>query len=180
MALPPEVFALSIETVFEKLRGRPENIDTFLRCQYALAIPQICSGAVPNMNNKNGESLRQRFIRYSNLYKTFFRPVWPTAKVYHHDPINSRGGVTSGGWFCMEFGSPDRNKSWAVIVRTGQSSSDFYTFRPRNIDPGKTYQVTFDSSGSTVTIEGWQLINDGLKLRLENRMSSELLLFEAQ
>lgn len=180
MALPPEVFALSIETVFEKFRGRPENIDTFLRCQYALAIPQICSGAVPDMNDKKGKSLRQRFLRYGNLYKTFFRPVWPTAKVYHHDPINSRGGVSSSGWFCMEFGSPDRKKAWTVIVRIGQSSSDIYTFRPRSIDPGKTYQVTLDSSGSSVAIEGWQLINDGLTLRLENRTSSELLLFETQ
>ena len=80
----------------------------------------------------------------------------------------------------MEFASPDRRKGWATIVRLRDSDSDIYRLRPRGLDPAKTYRVTFDSLGTTVTVDGLRLVQEGLSIRLESVLASELLLFEAQ
>jgi hypothetical protein len=58
--------------------------------------------------------------------------------------------------------------------------SDTYVLRPRGLDPGKSYRVTFDSMGTTATVDGLSLMRDGLPIRLESNLSSELLLFEVQ
>lgn len=100
--------------------------------------------------------------------------------MYHHAPVTSRGGVTSSGWFAMEYTSPDRAKGWANIVRIGRSESDTYLFKPRGLHRGKMYRVKFDSTDEIATVDGWQLVRDGLPIRLESILSSELLLFEAQ
>jgi len=100
--------------------------------------------------------------------------------MYHHAPVSSRGGVTSSGWFAMEYTAPDGAKGWATIVRIGKSESDGYLFLPRGLDPGRTYRVTFDAPGSVATIEGYRLMHHGLLIRQEALMSSELLLFKAE
>jgi alpha-galactosidase len=79
----------------------------------------------------------------------------------------------------MEVAAPDRTKAWATLVRIGSSHSDVYVFRPRGLDRGKTYRVTFDSTGETATMTGMELFRDGVPVRLESVMSSELLLLEA-
>jgi hypothetical protein len=56
---------------------------------------------------------------------------------------------------------------------------DTYTFRPRGLDPARTYRLTFDSLGTSMTVDGLRLIQQGVPLRLENVGMSELLLFEA-
>ncbi len=85
----------------------------------------------------------------------------------------------STGWFRMEFATPDRAKAWATIVRVGSSNSPVYVFKPRGLDRGKTYRLTFDSTGETVTMTGMELVRGGVPVRLESVMSSELLLLEA-
>ena len=86
----------------------------------------------------------------------------------------------SSGWFAMEYAAPDRSKAWATIVRIGTSKSDSYFLKPRGLDRGKTYQVTFDTTGEMASISGMELVRDGVPVRLESAMSSELLLFEAK
>jgi hypothetical protein len=109
----------------------------------------------------------------------FARNDWAAARVFHHAPINRRGDVESSPWFAMEFASPDQTKGWATIVRIGESDNLLYLFKPKGVDVGKTYRVTFDSTGSTIKIKGWELKRDGLPVHLETRVASELLLFEA-
>jgi hypothetical protein len=36
---------------------------------------------------------RERFLHYASLYKQFIRPLLPTCKLYHHEPVNARSGV---------------------------------------------------------------------------------------
>ena len=90
-----------------------------------------------------------------------------------------RGGVTSSGWLALEYGTPDRTKGWATIIRVGPSESDRYVLLPRGLDRGKRYRVTFDSTGETAAIDGWELVRDGVPVHLESVLSSELMLFEA-
>ena len=179
LAFPPEMFVVAHGAVREQALGRPANFDTYLRCQFTLSIPQLFAGMIgPSLDALSPERL-ERFQHYVSLYKKFIRPLWRTCRVYHHQPINHRGGVDSSPWFCMEFAGPDRNKAWATIVRISSSGQDTFQFHPKGLDAGKTYRVTLDSTGSQLDLEGWKLIRDGLAIPLEMRTESELLLFEA-
>ena len=180
LAFPPEIFNIAFGAVREQALGRPENFNTFLRCQFTLCLPQLFAGMVAPSLDKLSEEHLERFRHYAGIYKTFIRPLWPTAKVYHHEPVNRDSQVDTSPWFAMEFCTPDRSRGWATIVRMGQTQDNAYRFKPKGLDSGKTYRVTFDSTASTITIAGWQLIRDGLAIPLETRISSELLLFESK
>jgi hypothetical protein len=80
----------------------------------------------------------------------------------------------------MEFTSPDRTKGWATIIRLSKTETGGYLFKPRGIDEGRKYRVTFDNSGETRAVEGDALMRDGVALRPTPSVASELLLFEAQ
>jgi hypothetical protein len=54
-----------------------------------------------------------------------------------------------------------------------------YRFKPRGLDPARTYRLTFDSLGTSATVDGLRLIQEGVELQLENVGMSELLLFQA-
>jgi hypothetical protein len=148
---------------------------------------------------------KARFHHYARIYKEFIRPLLPTCKVYHHEPVNARGGVESSPWFALEYASPDRTKGWALIVRMRNGKGDLfvhkyhnevtqdtavspddiyredtYTFLPRGLDPAKRYRVTLDALDTVLSVDGLRLIQDGLPVRLENVGLSELLLFEAE
>ena len=180
LAFPPEMFVVAHGAVREQALGRPSNLDTFLRCQFTLSVPQLYSGMIaPSVKSLHPERL-ERFRHYANLYKTFIRPLWPTSRVFHHEPVNRSGGVESSPWFAMEFSSPDKRKGWATIVRVGYTDDDGYLFKPKGLDLGKTYRVTFDSTGSSIDVRGLELVRDGLAIPLESRIESELLLFEAK
>ena len=174
LSLPPEVLVIGGGARFE--RG---HLDTYLRFTFTLQTPWLHSGVAPGLDYL-GQSIKERYIHYTELYKNFIRPILPTSKMYHHAPLSATGGVTSTPWFAVEFTSPDRRKGWATIALLSKSDEDTYFFRPRGLDRGKTYKVTFDNSGDNALIDGFRLMQDGILIRLEAAMSSELLLFEAK
>ncbi|OHB76729.1 MAG: hypothetical protein A2W31_03750 [Planctomycetes bacterium RBG_16_64_10] len=181
LGLPPENFViLHLAHGGGVGRGLPQALDTILRMSYATSTPQIFTGITAPTVATLAPQRRARFLHYGRLYKEFIRPLLPTCKVYHHEPIHSRGGVTSSGWFVMEYAAPDRAKGWAVLIRTGPTDTDTYLFRPRGLDPGKTYQVRFDSLDSTAPSQGLHLLREGLPIRLESTGSSELILFDGR
>ena len=121
----------------------------------------------------------ERHKHYAKLYKEFMRPLLGTCKQYHHAPISARTGITSSGWVVLEYAAPDRTKGWATIIRVGPSDTDRYVLLPKGLDRGKTYRVTFDSTGETATVGGWELVRDGVPVDLESVLTSEIVLFEA-
>jgi alpha-galactosidase len=172
---PPENFVIAFGIpAISPNRG---HFDTHLRLTYSLGTPWLAPVA-PTLQELSPERL-ERYRHYANLYKHFIRPLWPTCRVYHHAPANSREGVERNPWFAMEFAAPDRAKGWATIVRLADSDSDTYLLRPRGLDPAGSYRVTFDSAGTSAIINGERLMHEGLLIRLESTLSSELLLFEA-
>jgi len=172
LGLPPETLVTAIGAP-----GWKGSLDTYLRSTFTLSTPLIAFGPAPSVEDLNSQS-RERFLHYVKIYKEFIRPLLPTCKMYHHAPVSSRRGVESSGWFAMEYAAPDGARGWATIVRIGESDSDTFLFMPRGLEPGRTYRVTFDSKGRTATIDGWRLMYEGLPIRLEAALSSELLLFE--
>jgi hypothetical protein len=112
----------------------------------------------------------------------------PEVKVFHHAPVNARGGVESGDWFAMEFASPDKRRGWATVIplATGQ---DRYLLRLRGVDEAQRYRITLDNSGKTFESPGADLRTSGIELTFsagdatartqEKHPASELVLLEA-
>jgi alpha-galactosidase len=155
------------------------QLDTFLRASFCIMTPHLLQGTAPTLESMNPLTL-ERFIHFSKLFKRFMRPLLGTCRMYHHEPTNAFGGVDSSPWFAMEYGTPDKSKGWALIVRLSPGGPDINVFKPRGLAPTRIYRVTFDSLDESVLISGLSLIRDGLPLRLESAKSSELLLFEQE
>jgi len=173
LALPPEALVVAIGAP-----GWKGPLETYLRCTFSLSTPLLAFGPAPSLE-ETSPVVREAFLRYAGLYKQVVRPLLSDCRMFHHAPVSARGGVTSSGWFAVEFASPDRSRGWATVVRTGDSESDTFLLLPRGLDPGRTYRVTFDSIDVTAEVAGLQLAREGLRIRLEAMLSSELLLFEA-
>lgn len=176
LALPPEIFVigLGIAIPFDYIG----HLDTHLRATFTLSRPFILSGVAPPHEVISPER-KERYLHFINIYKNFIRPIFATCKVYNHAPITAYDGVDSDGWLVIEFGAENREKGWATFIRLGESDSDIFLFKPKGLNPGKSYRVTFDNMDETATIDGVRLMQEGLPIRLESIMSSELLLFEA-
>jgi alpha-galactosidase len=173
---PPENFVIAFG--IPALSPNRGYFDTQLRSTFSLATPWLAPVA-PTLKDLSPQRL-ERYRHYSTLYKEFIRPLWPTCRMYHHAPVNMHQDFDKGGWFVAEFASPDRTKAWATFVRLAEADGDVYVFRPRGLDPARTYRVTVDSVGTTAKVDGMQLIQQGLPVRLETALSSELLLFQAE
>jgi hypothetical protein len=155
------------------------DLDTTLRGAYALGnTPRIFNSLLPRTIAELRPATRERFLHYARLYRSFIRPMLPTCKVYHHAPVNATGGVESGGWFAMEFASPNRTKAWATVIRLAGGPSEAYALRLKGVDAKLTYRVTFDNTGRTESLPGGQLMRGGLPVQPPSSPRSELILLE--
>ena len=53
------------------------------------------------------------------------------------------------------------------------------TRRPRGLDPARTYRLTCDAGGTTRTVDGGRLMDDGVRVGVAAPFTSDLLTFEA-
>jgi hypothetical protein len=83
-------------------------------------------------------------------------------------------------WVVLEYATPDAQKGLGWIFRTDESSDAVYRFMPRGLDLSRTYQVTFSNSEQTLEIFGYLLLQQGIPVRLEGDLTSELLIFCAK
>lgn len=203
LALPPDVFTILHGADGGGMNNvKAQNLDTLLRIGFTLAIPQIfVTMTAPSLAEMTPGRL-EAYRKYARLYKDFIRPVLPFIRLYHHEPINDCGGAVSSAWFAAEFAAPGRDRGWALIVRMYNGAGDKYilnhghevtstfappeipfdlspeyVFRPRGLCADARYRVTLDSDGSCFEMNGYELIRDGLRTRLENVGMSELILF---
>jgi alpha-galactosidase len=174
LCIPPEVIEMGYGTAKE--RG---PLDTYLRVNYTLAMPQHVTGIAPSLEELP-PVVRDQCRHYAEIYKTFIRPILPVSRVFHHNPSFLTGANPwEDPWFAMEYASPSGERGWATIVhRAFSSGSVDYLFKPRGLKRSSSYKVTFDSTGEQVLLSGNDLIEKGILLHLESVMSSELLLFE--
>ncbi|MGD8750564.1 MAG: alpha-galactosidase [Anaerolineales bacterium] len=204
LGLPPEVLLILHGADGGRGMGKPQSLDTILRMSFATSIPQIFVGTVAPSVEELSPLRKARFLHYRKIYTEFIRPLLPTCKVFHHEPVNAHGGVESSPWFAMEYTAPDRTQGWAFIARMRNGKGDLYVhkyhnqlvddievippkdayegdtyiLKPRGLDPANNYRVTYDSLSTAVSISGLELVRQGLSVRLENAGMSELLLFE--
>jgi hypothetical protein len=162
---------------------KTEEFETIMRGAFCLGnTPMLVTGFLPKTLDDITPDITRKFRHYTDLYKSYIRPLMATCKVYHLAPINATGGVETGDWFAMEFVSSDCRQGWALVVRIADSGSDTYDLKLKGLNARADYAVTSDNSGSTDTIKGATLMSEGLRVKMPDGKgcSSELLLFTAR
>lgn len=112
-----------------------------------------------------------------DLYKNFVRPFMSEGRIYHHTPTFN--GPEPQGWGVLELAARDCSRGIAGAFQLSAPREREYLLRPRGLDAGLRYRVTWDNSGRSCEVDGFTLTNQGLVIRLEGPLTSELLLFEA-
>jgi alpha-galactosidase len=100
----------------------------------------------------------------------------PDAIVFHHTPALPL--FKPSPWCVLEYASSDSSRAVVGIFRLTGPADGSYRFRPRGLRASNRYRVSFDNSGDVVEVSGLELRSDGIKVRLESPLTSELLLFE--
>jgi alpha-galactosidase len=111
------------------------------------------------------------------LYKEFVRPFMSTGRIYHHTPAFA--GPEPQGWGVLELAAGDRTRGICGLFQLSAPREPEYLLRVRGLDRSRRYQVTFDNTGQTCQVDGFTLMQQGIAVRLEGALTSELLRFEA-
>ena len=99
-----------------------------------------------------------------------------TGRIYHHTPEVS--GLDPHGWGVLELASGDRTRGICGLFQLAAPTQPEYRLRLRGLDVSRRYRVTWDNSGSACEMDGVTLMKEGVTVRLEGALTSELLLFE--
>lgn len=136
-----------------------------------------------NTNPAQLEIVRHAF----DIYKTHIRPYIDESKIYHHTPeLVSVEGASSGtahqpqGTGVIERASGDgKHGVLGVFNLADTPAAPALTVYPRGVNPALTYRVTLDNSGAVLTLTGYALQNEGIRVHLPTAMTSELIVYEA-
>ena len=171
MALPPEYVDRLIGGQAGYLTAEFDfqtRLLYFVRPTFGFLYPR---GAQPN------PLLIGKWKRHIELYKTFIRPFMATGRIYHHTPVVP--GPDPQGWGVLELASNDRTQAICGLFQLSGACEPEYLLRLRGLDVSKRYKVTWDNSGQTAEVDGFKLMKEGIVVRLEGALTSELLWIEA-
>ena len=171
--LPPEILLRTFGTESDGVQSDADLV-TQLRAT-TMALP-IIRGLSPSLDDFNPLE-RQEVQRNVELYKQVIRPTLRNSRVYHHTPLTPL--LVGSPWVVLEYSSPDSQKDLGWLFRTSDSGESTFRFTPRGLDISKIYEVTFSNSGQTAEIPGYLLLQ-GIPVRLEGNLTSELLVFRAK
>ncbi len=178
LALPPEVVnrfthsgSISSDNV---KRG---DLNTHLRM--TLFGQMMVNGIAPTVDTGHPYAI-ERAQHYIKLYKDFVRPMHKQCLVYHHTP--SLEPWKKQRWCILEYAAADHSQGMAGIFGIHGATTPEqteYRFRARGVDRTRRYRVEFENSGQSITIDGQRLCEEGVSVRLENAIASELILYRA-
>jgi len=106
------------------------------------------------------------------------RPLLPGCRVFHRTKAASL--VAPPPWLVLAYAVPDQTASYAGVFRLTQRGEECYRFCPRGPDVARHNLVTFESTGDSVRTDGATLTYEGIVVRRDRVLSSEVLLFESQ
>jgi alpha-galactosidase len=172
MALPPE----RIDRCAGVAQGAHELGDLATHLRASMFSRLTLSGLYPGPGLGNADLVAEvkRFVAF---YKSFARPLLADCLVFHHTPVLR--GVEPEGWAVLEYASPDASRALVGLFRLAGRAPDEHRLRLRGIDPGRRYRVGWDSTRKSAIVEGAALAGEGLPVRLEVPLTSEMLTFEA-
>jgi alpha-galactosidase len=110
------------------------------------------------------------------LYKDFVRPFMDTGRIYHHTP--EVDGLDPRGWGVLELASADRTRAICGLFQLSAPTQPEYLLRMRGLDVARRYRVRWDTSGQSAVVDGFTLMKQGLTVRLEGALTSELLVID--
>ncbi len=117
------------------------------------------------------------FVRHSyDTYKNVIRPFAPTGRIYHHTPEAYERQTK--GTVVLERSAKDKSAGVIGVFRLCGDNDDVTVVYPRGVEMGATYDVTFDNSGAVVRLTGYTMANDGLRIRIGQNLSSELIIYK--
>jgi alpha-galactosidase len=122
------------------------------------------------------QALVSRMKEYIKIYKEFIRPIQLNCRIYHHTPVIK--GFEGNGWAVWENTTQDGTKGYATFVRLPNTDKDVWIFKPRGLDISKEYTITLVSSAEKFTAKGLDLYTNGLSIRLDGALTSQMILFE--
>ena len=172
MALPPERLAY-LPGVFTQPHLRS---DLDMQMRKAILGVFLVSGLCPERDLYNPRQIESA-RHHIELYKTFIRPFLANCRVYHHTPVLE--GKEPQGWCALECAADDASRAVISVFRLGGLVEPVFQLKPRGLDLAAQYKVTFDNERLTAQRSGADLRQDGLPIRLDHALSSELVLFEA-
>ena len=118
-----------------------------------------------------------RLNHFIKLYKDYVRPFMSTSRIYHHTPTFS--GSEPHGWGVLELASEDHSRAIAGLFQLSNPKNYDFLIRMRGLELSRNYQVTFDNTRQSCKMNGYALMQDGIKIRLEGALTSELLIFDS-
>jgi alpha-galactosidase len=172
MALPPE----RVDRFWGAAAGgyQPGDIDYHVR-QLLFARPALGWLGPPGSKRNPVQTARVRHA--VDLYKNFVRPFMAEGRIYHHTPTFD--GPEPQGWGVLELAARDRSKGIAGIFQLSSPRGPQYHLCLRGLDAGRRYRVTWDNTGESAEVDGFLLTRQGIAVRVEGPLTSELMLFEA-
>lgn len=171
--LPPEILLRTFGTETDGLEG---DGDVDLQLRTAMLSRPIFRGISPTLPEFN-PLLREKIRSGVQLFKSTVRPIMINSRVYHHTPLVPM--LEPSPWIVLEYAAPDRTRAVVGLFRTSQDGDPVFRFIPRGLDLGRTYRVTFYNAGQRVEIPGSQLL-EGIPIRLDEALTSEMLVFEVE
>ena len=171
MALPPEY----VDRLLGGQTGQSTAEFDFQARQLLFMQPKF--GFLYPIGSQPNPIFMKRTKHWIELYKNFVRPYIDTSRIYHHTPEIS--GLDPHGWGVIELVSEDRTKGICGLFQLSAPTQPEYELRLRGLDVSRRYRVTFDNSGQTSVVDGFLLMEQGITVRLEGALTSELLVLEA-
>jgi alpha-galactosidase len=172
--LPPEIL---LRTFGTEVGDHATDGDVDLQLDTVMMSRPIFRGISPTLEDFN-PILRAKIQSSMALYKRTVRPIMVGSRVYHHTPMTPL--IEQSPWVVLEYATQDSRRGVATLFRTSGDGDPVYIFRPRGLDASRNYRVTLCNRAQTEEISGKQLMRDGVAIRLEDNLTSEMLLFDSQ
>lgn len=173
MVLPPEYV--------DRLLGEGQNGHTTAELDFQARLLLFARPTVGYLSPfpavRNPQQI-ERVRHMVELYKSFVRPFMASGRIYHHTP--EVASPEPLGWGTLEMASNERDRGIAGIFQLAAPAGSEFKFIPRGLDVSRRYRVTFDNCGASCSMEGWALTQQGIVIRLEGALTSELLIFQAE
>ena len=124
------------------------------------------------------------FVKHTyDIYKDFIRPYIEDTVIYHHTPEIYGDHPCGNG--IIERASEDKTRSVIGVFRlSDMPEREDITVYPRGIAASGKYRVIYDndvlSGGSAegATVDGYSLVNSGIRVHLGDSLTSELIIIE--
>lgn len=116
------------------------------------------------------------WTRAMTLYKNVIRPILPECNIYHHTPLENY--MEHGKYLVLEIASKEKNVSVTGIFRLEGADTDQYLFFPKGISMSETYDIYFDNTKESIRLNGYCLQNQGIRITLPGKVTSEIVVMK--